>query len=96
MRRLLLSASTLIVATMFAYPPASGAAEILLDEHGCHYTGEGADYHCHEGDFPGQSFTSKWRMLMARRELAIMQRPESVVTDSSRLARGESERAESP
>lgn len=81
---------------MFAWPLASGAAEILLDEHGCHYTGDGAVYHCHEGDFSGQTFSSKWRMLMARRELVITQQPAGVVSDTSRLARGESESSESP
>lgn len=89
-------ASVLIVASMFAFPLASVAAEVLLDENGCHYTGEGADYHCHEGAFPGQTFSSKWRMLMARRELVITRQTEAGVTDAARLARGESMSGEKP
>jgi micrococcal nuclease len=42
--------------------PHAGA----LDDFGCHASGKGRSYHCHQGQFAGQSFGSRTEMLTAR------------------------------
>jgi micrococcal nuclease len=37
-----------------------------LDEYGCHAAAKGRSYHCHQGQFAGQSFGSRTEMLSAR------------------------------
>jgi len=36
-----------------------------LDSYGCHYDHKHGGYHCHRGQFTGQSFSSKAEMLQA-------------------------------
>jgi hypothetical protein len=75
----------------------SASADVtLLDEHGCHYTGEDANYHCHQGDFEGRTFPSQWRMLMARRDVVPKAESSEALSDSSRLASGGSPASKRP
>lgn len=41
-----------------AYPHGGG-----LDAYGCHHNRKAGGYHCHRGQFAGQSFSSKDEML---------------------------------
>jgi len=41
-----------------------------LDSYGCHNDRKHGGYHCHRGQFAGQSFSSKAEMLKAAQEAA--------------------------
>ena len=56
---LLLTVNTTSVAT-----PHSGG----LDAYGCHHDHQQGDYHCHRGQFAGQSFASQAEMQTARQQ----------------------------
>jgi hypothetical protein len=48
--------SCVFIAT--AYPHGGG-----LDSYGCHHNRKAGGYHCHRGQFAGESFSSKDEML---------------------------------
>ena len=55
----LLAAVSFILTTLItAYPHGGG-----LDAYGCHHDRKRGGYHCHRGQFSGQSFGSKDEML---------------------------------
>ncbi len=90
-----LKSLTIVFAATLSVSSTAAATEILLDEHGCHYTGDGAEYHCHIGDFAGRTFPSKWRMLMVRREIFVA--PDLVPpTGPARVASGDKASADTP
>ena len=39
-----------------------------LDSYGCHHNRKAGGYHCHRGEFKGQSFPSKEEMLKAKKK----------------------------
>ena len=58
-------AALLCVSTLLLTTPRSHAHSGGLDSHGCHHDRKHGGYHCHQGPFAGQSFTSKREMLDA-------------------------------
>jgi endonuclease YncB( thermonuclease family) len=52
-----------------------------LDDYGCHASGKGRTYHCHQGLFAGQSFTSRTEMLSARMDSYTGLPPEVAATE---------------
>jgi hypothetical protein len=53
------SVLTIAFASATAASPQAGG----LDAHGCHHNRKAGGYHCHRGQFAGQSFNSKDEML---------------------------------
>jgi hypothetical protein len=58
----LIVALGLLVSTP-VYPHGGG-----LDAYGCHHNRKQGGYHCHRGEFAGQSFTSQQEMLQKLKE----------------------------
>jgi hypothetical protein len=50
--------SLLLATVVPAYPHGGG-----LDSYGCHHNRKAGGYHCHRGEFAGQSFTSQQEMF---------------------------------
>lgn len=60
---LLLALLLTVHATSTATPHPGG-----LDAYGCHHDRQQGSYHCHRGEFTGQSFASQAEMLAARQQ----------------------------
>lgn len=60
---LLLALLLTVHATSAATPHPGG-----LDAYGCHHDHQQGDYHCHQGQFTGQSFASQSEMQAARQQ----------------------------
>ncbi len=60
---LLLALLLTVYATSAATPHPGG-----LDAYGCHHNHQQGDYHCHQGQFTGQSFASQAEMQAARQQ----------------------------
>ncbi|MGH7900166.1 MAG: YHYH domain-containing protein [Thermodesulfobacteriota bacterium] len=56
---------SLFILTFSRYSFSHGGG---LDAYGCHYNRKVGGYHCHRGQFAGQSFSSKEEMLQKLRE----------------------------
>ena len=52
-----------VLAPSMAAPHSGG-----LDAYGCHHDRQHGNYHCHQGQFTGQSFASQAEMQTARQE----------------------------
>ena len=52
------SVLAVLLFAVSAYPHGGG-----LDAYGCHHNRKAGGYHCHRGQFAGQSFSSKDEML---------------------------------
>ena len=52
-----------VLAPSMAAPHSGG-----LDAYGCHHDRQHGDYHCHQGQFTGQSFASQAEMQTARQQ----------------------------
>jgi hypothetical protein len=55
---ILVSLSALLLTPILAYSHGGG-----LDAYGCHNDRKDGEYHCHKGQFDGQTFASKQDML---------------------------------
>jgi hypothetical protein len=49
---------SILLVTSPAFPHGGG-----LDAYGCHHNRKEGSYHCHRGQFAGESFSSKEEML---------------------------------
>jgi hypothetical protein len=54
---------SICVWVVFAYGHGGG-----LDAHGCHNNRKAGGYHCHQGQFAGQSFSSQQEMLQRAKQ----------------------------
>ena len=62
MKKIIFSFLLLAVFSSSSFAFAHGGG---LDSYGCHNNRKQGGYHCHRGQFAGQSFSSKAEMLQA-------------------------------
>jgi micrococcal nuclease len=65
--RFRLSLLLILLISVFA-PGAAAPHDGGLDSYGCHHDRKQGGYHCHRGQFAGQSFASQAEMQAARQE----------------------------
>jgi hypothetical protein len=58
----------IILVISLALPSAAHAHPGGLDSYGCHNDRKRGGYHCHKGEFAGESFSSQSEMLKAKRK----------------------------